>query len=89
MKNILITGSTDGIGRETAIKLAEKGHRIIVHGRNENKSWKVKGESGGYFVNKKKKKAAAAAYKIELQDQLWNKSIEMIKYQEIINKITV
>ena len=47
----------------------------------------VKGESGHYFVNNKKKKAADAASRAELQDQLWNKSIEMIKYKEIINEI--
>ncbi|MFN2341187.1 MAG: SDR family NAD(P)-dependent oxidoreductase [Halanaerobium sp.] len=47
----------------------------------------VKGTSGSYFVDKKEKRAAAAASKQELQDQLWNKSIEMIRYQEILNKI--
>ncbi|RAK04149.1 short subunit dehydrogenase [Halanaerobium saccharolyticum] len=31
MKTILVTGATDGIGRETAKELAEKGHRIIIH----------------------------------------------------------
>ena len=47
----------------------------------------VKEISGTYFVNKKKKRLAAAASKQELQDQLWNKSIELIKHQEILNKI--
>jgi NAD(P)-dependent dehydrogenase (short-subunit alcohol dehydrogenase family) len=47
----------------------------------------VKGESGSYFVNKKKVRATAAASKEELQDRLWQKSIEMIKYEEILNKI--
>ena len=47
----------------------------------------IKGVSGNYFVNKRKKKPAATAYSQELQDHLWNKSIEMIRYQEIINKI--
>lgn len=36
-KTILITGSTDGIGELTALKLAKEGHNIYVHGRNEAK----------------------------------------------------
>ena len=37
MKTILITGSTDGIGKLTAIKLANDGHKIYIHGRNPEK----------------------------------------------------
>lgn len=37
MKTILITGSTDGIGKLTAIKLAKEGHEVYVHGRNAEK----------------------------------------------------
>lgn len=37
MKTILITGSTDGIGKLTALKLAKEGHEILVHGRNPEK----------------------------------------------------
>ncbi|AXT49697.1 SDR family NAD(P)-dependent oxidoreductase [Aquimarina sp. BL5] len=36
-KTILITGSTDGIGKLTAVKLAKDGHTIYVHGRNKEK----------------------------------------------------
>lgn len=36
-KTILITGSTDGIGKLTAIKLANEGHTVFVHGRNSEK----------------------------------------------------
>ena len=34
-KTVLITGSTDGIGKHTAIELARLGARIILHGRNK------------------------------------------------------
>ncbi len=39
MKNkiVLITGSTDGIGKQTALELAQKGAEIIIHGRNEGR----------------------------------------------------
>ncbi|MGD1893224.1 MAG: SDR family NAD(P)-dependent oxidoreductase [Cyclobacteriaceae bacterium] len=37
MKSILITGSTDGIGKLTAIKLAKEGHQVLLHGRNREK----------------------------------------------------
>ncbi|CCU78748.1 hypothetical protein HSACCH_00887 [Halanaerobium saccharolyticum subsp. saccharolyticum DSM 6643] len=60
-------------GAKTSVYLAE--------------SEQVKDESGNYYINKKRKKPAAAAYNKELQNEFWNKSFEMIKYQEILNKI--
>ena len=36
-KNILITGSTDGIGKLVATRLAEEGHNVCVHGRSAEK----------------------------------------------------
>lgn len=36
-KTILITGSTDGVGKLTAIKLANEGHTIYLHGRSQEK----------------------------------------------------
>ena len=40
-KTILITGSTDGIGKITATELAKQGNIVIVHGRNKAKAEKV------------------------------------------------
>lgn len=37
MKIILITGATDGLGRETALRFAGEGHCLLVHGRNAEK----------------------------------------------------
>ena len=36
-KTILITGSTDGIGKETAFHLAGRGYRVLIHGRDPEK----------------------------------------------------
>ena len=36
-KTLLLTGSTDGIGLETAKRLVSEGQRVLVHGRNRAK----------------------------------------------------
>lgn len=36
-KTILITGSTDGIGLQTAKSLIKEGHKVLIHGRDKSK----------------------------------------------------
>ncbi|MEM8530714.1 MAG: SDR family NAD(P)-dependent oxidoreductase [Chloroflexota bacterium] len=43
-KTILITGSTDGIGLETAKMLFSQGHHVLLHGRNPTKLEKAEKE---------------------------------------------
>ena len=46
-KTILITGATDGIGLQTAKQLAAKGHRLLIHGRNDEKLRRAAAEIDG------------------------------------------
>ncbi|HTY52019.1 MAG TPA: SDR family NAD(P)-dependent oxidoreductase [Methanomicrobiales archaeon] len=43
-RTILVTGSTDGIGKATAKALARQGHRVLLHGRDQEKGRAVLGE---------------------------------------------
>lgn len=44
-KVILITGATDGIGRQAAIMLAQQGHTVYGDGRNPQKLETLKKEN--------------------------------------------
>ena len=49
-KIMLVTGASDGIGKETAKTLAKQGHTVILHGRNPQKTQaayeEIKAETG-------------------------------------------
>jgi NAD(P)-dependent dehydrogenase (short-subunit alcohol dehydrogenase family) len=46
-QTILITGSTDGLGRHVADALAQRGASVLVHGRDPDKVERVRAEIGG------------------------------------------
>ncbi len=50
-KVILITGSTDGIGKQTAIELSQKGFQVLIHGRNSERVEKVVDEIKSKYSN--------------------------------------
>jgi NAD(P)-dependent dehydrogenase (short-subunit alcohol dehydrogenase family) len=47
MKTVLVTGATDGIGRETARQLLGHGMRVLVHGRSQAKATRHAAELAG------------------------------------------
>ncbi len=54
-KTILVTGSTDGIGLETAKMLAKADHHLLLHGRNpaklEDAARTITDEAGGGSID--------------------------------------
>jgi NAD(P)-dependent dehydrogenase (short-subunit alcohol dehydrogenase family) len=41
MATVLVTGSADGIGRQTALDLIARGHRVVAHARSEQRAKQV------------------------------------------------
>src|SRR5215467_10261584 len=52
-KIVLITGSTDGVGKLVALRLAQAGARVLLHGRNKEKGARILAEIGAATANGK------------------------------------
>jgi NAD(P)-dependent dehydrogenase (short-subunit alcohol dehydrogenase family) len=50
LTTVLITGGTSGIGRATAQLFGQRGARLIVTGRDEDRGKEVAAETGGRFI---------------------------------------
>src|ERR1700687_572256 len=46
-KTVLVTGSTDGVGRYVAAKLASAGAKVLIHGRDKERAKTLAGEIRG------------------------------------------
>ena len=53
-KTILVTGSTDGVGRVVAARLAAEGANVLIHGRSQQRAEQVLREICGARVRPKK-----------------------------------
>jgi len=47
MSRIFITGSADGLGQLSAIKLIEEGHQVVLHARNSQRADYIRGKVDG------------------------------------------
>lgn len=76
-KIILVTGATDGIGKQTAYELAKTGAHVIVHGRSGNKcnsiaDW-LKNETGNKNISTTAADFSSLAEVRQMAEELKNK----------------
>jgi len=90
-KTVLITGATDGIGKQTALELARAGATVLLHGRDRVKgeaalaatiiylasAAEVAGVSGKFFTNQRIAKASELADDGELRRRFWDVSARL------------
>jgi len=89
-RTILITGSTDGIGKLAAIELAKEGHEIYLHGRNAEKLSKVISEMKELSNNESIKGFVADFSDLEAVNQMAQQiNNELTKIDVLINNAGV
>lgn len=88
-KTILVTGSTDGIGEATVIRLAKLGHRIIIHGRNTDKGEKILNRVNKFTQHNKNSFLVADLSSLEQVNELANKVLQFERLDVLINNAGV
>ncbi|MFW5714010.1 MAG: SDR family oxidoreductase [Brevefilum sp.] len=83
-KTVLITGATDGIGEETARQLAEKGARVLVHGRDREKAHQVQGEIAHATGNEQVEIVIADLAAMENVRALANEVRERVEHLDVL-----
>jgi NAD(P)-dependent dehydrogenase (short-subunit alcohol dehydrogenase family) len=83
-KTILITGTTDGIGLETAKMLVLKGHNVLLHGRNSSKLEKVTEELSGLAGGGRLESYVADLSRMAEVENLGNAVIEHHKKLDVL-----
>ena len=89
-KSVLVTGSTDGIGKLVAIQLAKEGHEIYLHGRNSDKLTTVISEIKVQTKNNKIKGFVADFSNLDDVKKMANQiKQELSKLDVLINNVGV
>lgn len=83
-KNILITGSTDGVGKLTAADLARQGHTVYLHGRNKAKLEGVISELKSVTKNENIFGFVADLSELENIQPLIEEVLEKVSYLDVL-----
>jgi NAD(P)-dependent dehydrogenase (short-subunit alcohol dehydrogenase family) len=71
MASVFVTGSSAGIGQETARQLVRGGHRVVLHARDDTRAKEAAAAvTGRHFKSRRELRANPAAYDTGLQDAL-------------------
>lgn len=89
-QTIVVTGSTDGLGKRTAAELAGRGAAVVIHGRDaargdpraESRDG-YEGVSGRYFNRLREDRAEEQAYDAAARRRLWRLSEELVGSQAL------
>lgn len=83
-KTILLTGATDGIGLELAKKLANEGHFLLLHGRNQEKLSDLKKKILEINKNTEMELLCADLSSMEQTKEMVNQVLEIGKKIDVI-----